>query len=348
MAVGKFMMSNIAMLMSHRVSAKEVAKIIDKLDIKPSDNLEIIPHDEVKIAAAQVQIKKYQSLGDYIIDMNCYVSDAVNKRSHLVCFPAFSGLLPLGFISQFSNMLPELQMRGNDIPSHERIAECLSYFSDIVFEAFYNTMSILAARHRVYIMAGSTLYLDKKEPKHRAFLFNGNGELVGAQDKLLPNQLESALKIEAASELLAFNTPFGSVSMLIGSDVERFEPARVAKSLGANIILNPTVIRGSYTPMDAAGGLNLRVQENSLYGVQSTMVGDTGIGAVLETPCAVFGPNELLRTRMKNGLIEQSSGRNEPDVLCIKLDLDVIENIRNSYLHDKNPDLLNRYIDRLY
>ena len=348
MAVGKFMMGNIAMLMSHRVSAKEVAKIIDRLDIRPSENLEVIPSEEVKVAAAQVQIKKYQSLSDYIIDMDCYIADAVNKRAHLVCFPALSGLLPLSFMPQFSNLLPGLRLRGNDLPETENILECLSYFSEIMFEAYYNTMSQLAAKHRVYIMAGSTVYLDKKVPKHRAFLFGAAGELVGAQDKLLPGQLENALKIEAAPEALTFSTTFGNVAMLIGSDISCFEPARAAKSLGANIILNPTVIRGSYTPMDAAGGLNLRVQENSLYGVQCTMVGDSNLGANLEAPCAFFGPNELLRTRVKNGLIEQSSGRDEPAVLCVKLDLDVVENIRNPYLHDKNPDLLNRYMDRLY
>jgi len=348
MAVGKFMLGNIAMLMGHRVSAREAARIIDRLDIKASDNLNIIPHDEIRIAAAQVQIKKYQAFSDYIIDMNSYVSNAVNKRAHLVCFPAFSGLLPFSFMPQSSGMLQELQIIGNDIPNPERILECMGYFSDIMFEAYYNTMSILAARHRVYIMAGTTVYLDNKEPRHRAFLFNADGELVGAQDKLLPGSLEHALKIEAAPEILVFNTPFGGITVLIGSDTSCFEPARVARNLGANIVLNPTTIRGSYTPMDAAGGINLRVQENSFYGVQSTLVGDTGIGTVLEAPCAFFGPNELLRTRMKNGLMEQSSGKNEPEVLCVTLDLDVIENIRNPYLHDHNPDFIKNHIDRLY
>jgi predicted amidohydrolase len=228
------------------------------------------------------------------------------------------------------------------------MAQCLSYFSDIMFEAFFHTMSELAARHRVYIMAGTALYFEGREPRHRAFLFSPDGELAGTQDKLATTRLERALRIQPGSEVLVFDTPMGGVSMLIGSDAEYFETVRAAKSLGAKLILNPATVTGPYTPMDIAGGLNLRVQENSVYGVRSALVGDTGLGVRLEAPCAVFVPNELLRTKGKNGLLAQSSGRDEPDILSVKLDMDVIANIRNPYMHDRNRDLLDQNIDRLY
>jgi predicted amidohydrolase len=224
----------------------------------------------------------------------------------------------------------------------------LGYYSDVMFDAFFNTMSALSARHRIYIMAGSVVYMDSDEVRHRAFLFDEHGELVGHQDKIVPSQLEHTLQIAGGTEVLAFNTPFGCISILIGSDARHFETARAAKAQGAQVILNPVTLPGSYTPMDSAGGLNLRVQENSLYGVQCTMTGNTGLGVLLEAPCAVFGPNELLRSRVKNGLMSQSSGRDEPDVLAAVLDLEAIRDLRNPYLHDKNPDLLDRYIDRMY
>jgi predicted amidohydrolase len=336
MPTGRSIRSNLAMLLAGRASVKEVSKIVDKLNIEPSENLDTIPLDSVNIAAVQLQCKTYQNLGEYIVDMNLYISDAVNRRAHIVCLPAFAG------------MLPELQIRGGDIPDPERIREALGYYSDVMFDAYFNTMSALAASHRVYIMAGSCVYMEDDQMRHRAFLFDGSGELVGSQDKIAPTRLERALRIAGGTEVLSFKTPLGCVSMLIGSDIHHFETARAAKAQGAQIILNPTVMPGSYTPIDTAGGLNLRVQENSIYGVQCTMVGNTGLGVQLEAPCVIFAPNELIRARVKNGLMLQSLGGSEPDVLSATLDLDVIRNIKNPYLHDQNPDVLDRYIDRMY
>ena len=348
MAIGRSVFNNISMLMAGKASPKDIARVLDRLAIEPSGNLDTLPLDSVNVAAAQVLCKKYVGLGDYIADMNAYVADAANRRAHIVCFPALAGLLPLSFLPHFSSMLPQLQITGGDIPDPERVRECLSHLSEIMFDAYFNTMSALAARHGVYIMAGSAVYLDEGEMRHRAFLFDHTGEIAGTQDKIVLSRLERALGITPGTDVKAFSTPMGCFSMIIESDILYFETARAAKSQGAQVILHPALFPGSYTPMDSAGGLSLRVQENSIYGVQCTMIGDTGLGVNLEAPCAVYAPNELLRARVKNGLMAQSSGKNEPDVLCATLDLEVIANIRNPYLHDRNPDLLGRYIDKLY
>ena len=348
MPLARSIRSNLAMLLAGRASVKEVSRIVDRLSVEPSENLATIPLDSVNIAAVQLQCKTYQSLGEYIVDMNLYIADAVNRRAHIICFPAFTGMLPLSFLPHFSGMLPELQIRGGELPDPERIKETLGYYSDVMFDAYFNTMSALAASHRVYIMAGSCIYMESGELRHRAFLFDGSGDLVGHQDKIAPTRLERALHIAGGTEVLTFNTPFGCVSMLIGSDIRHFETVRAAKAQGAQIILNPTALAGLYTPIDTAGGLNLRVQENSIYGVQCTMVGDTRLGLHLEAPCAIFAPNEMIRARVKNGLLLQSMGGGEPDILSATLDLDVIRGIRNPYFHDKNPDLLNKHIDKMY
>lgn len=348
MARGKFKISQITSLLGYRISQKEVAKIVAGLKIEPSDNFAAVSSSIANVAVAQVVCKHYNSLSDFIVDMNQYVADAVDKRAHVVCFPAFTGLLPLTFLSQFKNMLPFLQVRGNDIPDPKKIEQCLKATSDTVFDAFYYTMSALAASHKIYIMAGSIVYYDADEPRHSALLFDSSGELVGTQDKIAPSSLEHALKIKTASEIMVFPTSFGNLSILIGSDASYFEIAKAAKSNGANILLSPAAIPGVYTPMDSAGGLNLRVQENSVYGVQCTMVGGTKLGAVLEAPCIFYAPHEVLRSKVKNGIFAQTNGRNEPEVLCARLDLDILLNIRNPYKHDKNPELLSKYIDKLF
>jgi len=335
------------MLMAGKATPREVGRILDRLSIEPSGNLSTIPNDSVNIAAVQLLRRDYHNLSEYITDMNSYVADAANRRAHIVCFPAFTGLLPLSFLPQFSGIKPEIQIRGGDSPDPAYLRELLEHYCEVMFDAYSNTMSALAARHGVYIMAGTTVYLDSGTPRHRAFLFDNSGELAGTQDKIAPSPFERTFGASYGNEIAVFNTPLGCLSMLIGSDVLFFEIARAAKNQGAQIILNPTAFAGNYTPMDSAGGLTVRVQENSVYGVQCTMVGDTGLGISMDAPCAVYAPNKLVRAPVKNGLLLQSSGHTVAEILSATLDLEAISNIQNPYLHDKNPALLDKYIDRL-
>lgn len=339
--------SNLALMMGSHTSPHEIEKLIGRLNIQPSDNLERISSSDVRVAALQLMRKSYTSLADYIIDMNLYIADAVNRRAHLVCFPAFTGLLPVTFLPQFATALPRLRPESPaGMPDVSDMLDTLGYFGEFTYEIYWNTMSALAKKHGIYIMAGSTLCYDNEKLRHRAFLFDDNGDMVGFQDKISANGLEKALSVEPASEIKIFETAFGGVAILICEDVDYFEPARIAKNLGARILLSPNISTEEYTPVKTALGLNMRVQENFIYGVQSMLVGDTGLGFQVNGAGCVFSPNELL-TR-KNGVIAQTSGRYEPDVVCARISYDRLEDTGSPYTQDKNPEFLARYIDYLY
>lgn len=344
--VNKFTMSNLALLMSYKVSAKEIEKIIDKLEIIPADNLYAVSSESANIASLQVLVKRYSSLSDYIVDMNLYVADAVNRRAQLVCFPAHTGLLPVSLVPQAEKSVVSLRSSGEEEIDPAALHKILSYFSDFAFEAYFQTMAALAARHRIYIAAGSTLYFEEDELRHRAFLFNHKGDLAGYQDKLALSKLEHEMGIEPAGELKLFDTPVGLLSILTGSDADYFELARIAKNLGAQLLLCPGAFKGEYTPIMSTLGLNMRVQESKLYGVQSALVGDPGLGFSMEGGCAIFAPNEMVKR--KNGIVARASGGFEPDVVCAPLNLDRLELIQNPYHYDKNRDFMHKYVDRLY
>lgn len=332
--------------MGGKVSPREIDKLVDRLGIIPARNMSQLSSEDARVSAMQVLRKPYASLADYIIDMNLYISDAINRRAQLICFPAYTGVLPATIIAQFASVLPGLRpLAATGLPDINEVNDTLSYFSDYVFDAYFHTMAALAARHGVYIMAGSTLYFEKDDLRHRAFLFNDTGDLVGFQDKLSVNKLEQELEIQPASELKVFDTPIGTISILIGEDADYFEPARIAKKLGAKILLNPNVFVHEHTTVDMALGINMRVQENFVYGVQSVLVGDSGIGFTLEGSGCVFSPNEMLMR--KNGVTAQTSGRLEPDIICARLNLDKLED-GSPRTSDKNPELMKKYIDRLY
>lgn len=342
-----FSVSNLALMMGSHASPREIQKLVERLNIMPSGNMERISSSDVRVAAVQLLRKPYASLADYIVDMNLYVSDAVNNRAHVICFPAFTGLLPVMFLPQFSTAVPRLRpLAETGMPDVSDMLDTIGYFGEITHDIHFNTMSALAQKHRIYIMAGSTLCYDGDKLRHRAYLFNDSGDMIGFQDKISTNGLEKALSVEPAIEMKIFETAFGSVAILICEDADYFEPARIAKNLGARILLSPSVSMQEFTPVKKALGLNMRVQENFLYGVQSMMVGDTGLGFQLEGEGCVFAPNELLMR--KNGVMAQTSGRFEPDIVCTKISYDRLEDTGSPYTQDKNPEFMAKYIDYLY
>lgn len=327
-------------------SLPHIERAVGALSIPPSDNLNMVRPDSVCVAAVKLALKPYGSLEEYVEDMNSYVSDAVNRRAHLVCFPAYSGLLSASIDIRAWNTASRLFTHAHGLPDVSGVYEALKKYSEQLFEVFFHTMSLLAAKHRVYIMAGTTLYFHQGQLRHGAFLFNHRGELVGTQEKLSLTPLELELNLEAGSELKAFETAFGPVSVLIGSDNAYYELGRIARGLGVRLLLNPACYPGRYAPTDAALGINMRAQENRVLGVQSTMAGDLGLGFTLTGPAGIYAPYDLTKHQM--GIVSQTDTLPVPELACARLDLDRLDIVKNPYFQDRNLPFLERYIDRIY
>lgn len=342
----RFAMSNFALMMSYRNPAKEVQKIIDRLDIAPANDRHPPRSYAVRVAATQLLLKRYRSVADYIMDIHLYVADAVRQHAQLICFPAYSGLLPASYFPQHEPLLKTIaHIQGGQTTDVEDLIDYLSYFSDPIFEVYYTTMSTLAARHNMPIMAGSTFYFEKERLCHRALMFDASGSLIGLQDKIALSPIEFALGIEPADEIKVFQSSIGPVSICIREDANCFEIAHVACTLGAKILLHPTIFFEEYTPLHSVLGLNMRVQENSVWGIQSTMVGATGFGSTAHGPCAIFAPVSL--TSDKNGIFASSSGAHEEEVLCEKISMHSLAHLYNPYQSDTNPVFIQRYINSL-
>ena len=342
---------------SGKVSLKEVEKFVARLEIEPSGNLDVCSSEAVGVAALQIQVRLYDDLSEYIADMNSYIAEAVNYRAQIVVLPAFAGLLPISSAPQFRAHLQKLfPPEGEDSEQDlsvgdayidpQALNDALAHLSDYTFDAYFYTMAALAARHRVYIMAGSTLYFEEDELCHRAFLFNDEGALAGYQDKISEGALEVALQIPPESEVKVFDTPMGNVSILIGSDASHFEIARVAARQGAKILLCPCAFADVYDPVDSTLGPNMRAQENRVYAAMSSLVGETGLGFSLEGGGRIFAPNELLRS--KNGVAAKTLGRHQPETAFLFLNLDKLDGIRNPYTQDTNKEFMNKNVDKLY
>ncbi|WRS27754.1 nitrilase-related carbon-nitrogen hydrolase [Oscillospiraceae bacterium MB08-C2-2] len=337
--------SHQALLISYKLSTREVDKCIRRLDIRQSDNLSYTTQSDLRVSAVQLKLRKYEALWDYISDMNQYIEQAVNQRAQLVCFPEYAGLLPIFLIPSFSGLSASYKQEGRTPEWTAAFDDFLSYFSDFIFDVYFHTMSELAKLHGVFIMAGSSLYFEHTKLHHRAFLFNNSGDLVGCQDKMSLSPLEQDLQLQPATELKVFDTRLGAFSLLTGTDEQHPMLAQIAKKLGAQALLSPRSMQDSVPPSPLTSGLGLRVQENHLFGIQSSMTGDTGLGFSLNGDTRIYSPNELLK--VKNGTIAKALSAGEGEIISARLDLEALSCLRNPYTQDRNRVLERKYLGKL-
>lgn len=321
--------------------AWQVNQAVERLAIPLSDNLDIIPYDSATVAVVQLEISQYPKVSDFVEHMHQIVADAVNHRAHLVCFPALTAWLALPFSSRFSRIIPELteHLSTGQINPH-RISDMLSACSAEMMEVYITTMSQLAKQHGIYIMAGTALYYEMHQAYHRAFLFDNFGAKAGIQDKIVPSFLEQIFDVTPAGEIGLFETPFGNISLLLTSDTMAFEPMRIAKNLGASFVICPDLHIGTPTPMDLADGINLRVMENIIYGVQPTLVGNTGLGFSLGKGAAVYAPPDISFAPGTVSTLYKTGTTKGTRLLMASLNVEALNDPKILPYLDKNPEFI--------
>lgn len=327
----------------------QVEQAVAALAIPFSDNLKVIPRDTANVSVVQLEVSHFSTIEDFVGTFNDIVAQAVNQRAHIVCFPALTAWLALPLSSRFPRLLPALQehLATGSVNPHI-VSDMLSACSSEMMEIYVSTMSRLAKHHGIYIMAGTSLYYEMHQAYHRAFLFDQFGGTAGLQDKLLPSFLEKLFQVEPGGEVAVFETPFGTLSMLPTTDVNTYEPVRIAKNSGADLILCPDIFIGRQTPIDAADGLNLRVMENNIYGVQPTLVGSTGLGFSLGKQSSVYAPPELTLAPGTDSTLMTSGSQQGTRLFTVSLEYHLLEERPNRLTQDKNPAFLTENFRSLY
>ncbi|MBR5485386.1 MAG: hypothetical protein IKV41_02625 [Oscillospiraceae bacterium] len=322
---------------SHRFSKKIspflTKQIIDDKELLPSDNCSNILHGRVSAALVNLDAVCYDTLAQFVDEMNNCVEQAVAKGAQLVCFPQYTGLLPLTVFSQYDILEEEAEnaLLACDEATLGMLGKLYSkYLSDIVFDCYYNTFALLAMKHKIYIQAGTILVNTSRGLVNRGFLFDPNGESILQQDKLFPNRGEKMLGVCSGSDLKTAETPFGPISIIIGEDSLYFEVYRLAASRGCKFVIAPS--GGEDFPSEAhyAKGALMRAQECNLFVIQPTMFYNLfptqGKGAG-----AVYCPYRI--SENSDGIVTASSSQS---VLVKELNSADLVRLVDDYWGDKN------------
>ncbi|WP_406236131.1 carbon-nitrogen hydrolase family protein [Isoptericola jiangsuensis] len=180
----------------------------------------------IRFAASQYAIELIEQWDDYATHLDAHVAEAAAAGAQLVLLPEYAAMTLTG-------QLPSAE-RGDLAASIAGIQPLLPRWLALCAQ--------IAQRHRVWFCPGSAPVLDDDgQYRNRAFLFSPQG-LLGHQDKLIMTRFErEEWNIAGGREgLRVFETPLGTLGILICYDTEFPMLARQLAEAGVDLLLAPS------------------------------------------------------------------------------------------------------------
>ena len=292
----------------------------------------------IRVAAAQYPIERLQRWEDVHAKLARWTQEAVTAGARLLVFPEYSGLEIASLADQRSTKdrrsperhtagpLPVARPDRRGEPSLEWETGVLQPF----LPGFLALHSELAARHSIYILAGSLPVRHSDGTlRNTAYFFAPDGS-VSSQDKIVVTRWEREVwGMTGGDEVRVFDTDMGPIGIAICYDVEFPIIARRQAEARARIILAPCCtdsLRGYYR---VRVGARARALENQAYVIQSPVLGETPRSSVI-AKCvgfaAIYAPPDL--GPRENGVVVEGP-LNVPQWIYGDLDLNAVDRIRN-------------------
>jgi predicted amidohydrolase len=213
------------------------------------------------------------------------------------------------------------------------LARLLRKNSDQLETLYLETFGTLAREFEMAIVGGS-LYLHDPESgtiRHRAYLFNADGEMLGYQDKLNLSADEADLA-HPGNDLVAIETPFGRIGLLLGQDVMYPELARGLAIQGIDLLIGLAASPGMASAAVIRSALALRAEENQVYAAASFLLGPNLLGQ--GGPDTYFGRSALLApislTPKGDGVLMQAGTDRSESFFAATLDGEALETMRQT------------------
>lgn len=276
--------------------------------------------DKVRVAAVQMRMRAEPhpaAFAGHVFDL---FLRAARAGADVVAFPEDAGtglvaLLPgFGWLQRAGT--PEKAARGGGDLS---VAEVFALLGPAV-EATYRTIfSTFAEAFGVFVLAGTAnLPASDGRVQNLAHVFAPDGRLVVRQPKLHLFPYEAGWGLAAGGELYAWDTPWCRMTAPVCMDATYFETARIARGLGADVVLLPIANPEPFHLWKARRGVWGRCQEGGFYAVQSALVGRF-MGLEIEGQSGIFAPLDL--TPGGDGVLAEAARPDEEDVVVADLDL---------------------------
>jgi predicted amidohydrolase len=344
-----------------KISLERIEKYCQQLSIKRKRISEDVNPENIRVSCVQRQIHPINSIKRYI-DMLCgFIEQALKEDSYLIIFPEYNFFDLFGLIPGFSFLNQILNKKAIKNKDEEKDREEESHskgennFLTTVFKGvakpieagIKRIVSLLAKEYGIYIYTGSYILKEKEEIYNAGSLFGPDGNLIGTQKKMHLTDFEVKLGIKRASKMEAYSLPFGKVVCPICMDATYFETFRIAREIGADMVILPIANLEEYSTWKALRGIWPRVQESYLYGLKSSLNGWIA-GMHFTGKAGIFAP--LSMTEKKDGILSLSPSYGGNHLVTANINIKRLYEAREKaeYQEDKNAEFEEKYIERTY
>ena len=344
-----------------KISLDRIEKYCKQLKIKKRRLSEDIDPDDIRVSCVQRQIYPVNSIEKYIDILCDFVDQAVKDNSHMIIFPEDNffdlfGLIPgFSFLNQTLNKKAiknkdevkdreeESDLKGNNY----FLTTILKEFAKLVEAGMRRIVSLLAKEYGIYIYTGSYILKEKGAIYNAGSLFGPDGNLIGTQKKMHLTDFEVKLGIKRGNKMEAYSLPFGKVVCPICMDANYFETFRIAREIGADMVILPIANLEEYSTWKALRGIWPRVQESYLYGLKSSLNGWI-VGMHFTGKAGIFAP--LSMTEKKDGVLSLSPSYEGNHLITANLNLKKLYEAREKaeYHEDKNTEFEKNFMEKTY
>jgi len=344
-----------------KISLERIEKYCQQLRIERRRLSEDVNLEDIRVSCVQRQIYPVNSIEKYIDVLCGFIGQAVKDGSHLIIFPEYNffdlfGLIPgFSFLNQILNkkaIKNKDEEKDRDEESH---LKGNNYFLTTIFKGtakpveagMRRIFSLLAKQYGLYIYTGSYILKEKKAIYNAGSLFGPDGNLIGTQKKMHLTDFEVKLGIKRASKMEVYSLPFGKVVCPICMDATYFETFRIAREMGADMVILPIANLEEYSTWKALRGIWPRVQESYLFGLKSSLNGWI-TGMHFTGKAGIFAP--LLMTEEKDGILSLSPTYEGNHLITANLNLKRLYEAREKaeYHEDKNAEFEKKYVEITY
>ncbi|MBX6349968.1 MAG: nitrilase [Clostridia bacterium] len=297
----------------------------------------------IRVAAVQMELRPEPSPRAFARHVFSLLRKAAECGAELVAFPedAATGLVAL--LPGFALLSRPGTATGGPAARGLPVAEVFRLLGAAVGATYRAVFATFAEGFGLFLVAGTA---NLPEPDGRvqnvAHVFAPDGRLLARQPKLHLFPYEAAWGIAPGSDLLAFPTPWGPMASPVCMDATYFETARIARALGAEVVILPIADPGPAHLWKGRRGLWARCQEGGFYGVQSALVGRF-LGLALSGRSAVFAPLEL--SPRGDGVLAEADDPASETVVWADLDLEALRSWRAEQPDVRAPGFWRRLAD---
>jgi predicted amidohydrolase len=231
---------------------------------------------KIRSAVVQYELRKIRNFDDFAEQCTLFVQAAAGYKTDFVLFPELLTMQLLTYLDADNSTM------GSKLTEQT--------------ERFVELFSKLARDHKIYVIAGTHLTIEKEKLHNISYFFDRKGQ-VSKQYKLqiTPHERET-WGVQPGDSVEVFDTDCGKISILICYDIEFPELGRIAAGKGARIIFCPSNTDQRFGYLRVRYCAQARAIENQVYVAISGCTGNTpmlGGGEIHYSQSAIFTPSDL-------------------------------------------------------